>query len=257
VGVRELFDLTGRVAVVTGGATGLGRQMAEALAELGAGVALAARDGGRCEAAARELAAAHGVAAAGFACDVSDPDAVEHLAAGVLERFGRVDVLVNNAGTAWGAPAESTPLRGWQKVVDVNLTGMFLCTQAFGRAMIAAGGGAIVNMASVTGLRGSAPEVLDAIAYTSTKGAVVAFTRDLAVKWARHGIRVNAIAPGWFDTDLSHAVIERSGETLLATIPMRRLGGDTDLAGAVAYLASPASAYVTGQTLVVDGGVSA
>ena len=107
------------------------------------------------------------------------------------------------------------------------------------------------------GLRGSAPEVLDAIAYTSTKGAVIAFTRDLAVKWARHGIRVNAIAPGWFDTDLSHAVIERSGETLLATIPMRRLGGDTDLAGAVAYLASPASAYVTGQTLVVDGGVSA
>lgn len=257
MGVRELFDLTGRVAVVTGGATGLGLQMAGALAELGAAVVLAARDGERCEAAARELASAHGVATAGFACDVSDAAAVERLAAAVLERFGRVDVLVNNAGTAWGAPAETTPLRGWQKVVDVNLTGMFLCTQAFGRAMIAAGGGAIVNMASVTGLRGSAPEVLDSIAYTSTKGAVIAFTRDLAVKWARHGVRVNAIAPGWFDTDLSHAVIERSGATLLGAIPLRRLGGDTDLAGAVAYLASDASAYVTGHTLVVDGGVSA
>jgi NAD(P)-dependent dehydrogenase (short-subunit alcohol dehydrogenase family) len=257
MGVRELFDLTGRVAVVTGGATGLGRQMAEALAELGASVALAARDGGRCEAAARELTAAHGGAAAGFGCDVSDADAVERLAAAVHERFGPADVLVNNAGTAWGAPAESTPLRGWQKVVDVNLTGMFLCSQAFGRRMIGSGGGAIVNMASVTGLRGSAPELLDSIAYTSTKGAVIAFTRDLAVKWARHGIRVNAIAPGWFDTDLSHTVIERSGETLLGTIPLHRLGGDTDLAGAVAYLASPASAYVTGHTLVVDGGVSA
>jgi gluconate 5-dehydrogenase len=256
VGVRELFDLTGRVAVVTGGATGLGLQMAAALAELGADLALAARDGERCRAAAAGLTEGHGVAAAGFACDVRDPEAVERLAAGVLERFGRVDVLVNNAGTAWGAAPESTPLHGWQKVVDVNLTGMFLCTQAFGRAMIAAGGGAVVNMASVTGLRGTPPEVLDAIAYTSTKGAVIAFTRDLAVKWARHGIRVNAIAPGWFDTDLSHAVIERSGESLLGSIPMRRLGGDTDLAGAVAYLASPASAYVTGHTLVVDGGAS-
>jgi NAD(P)-dependent dehydrogenase (short-subunit alcohol dehydrogenase family) len=257
VGVRELFDLSGRVAVVTGGATGLGLQMAAALAELGAAVALAARDGERCEAVAGDLAAAHGVEAAGFACDVRDPDAVAGLAAAVNERLGRVDVLVNNAGTAWGAPPESTPLHGWQKVVDVNLTGMFLCTQAFGRGMIEAGGGAIVNIASVTGLRGTAPEVLDSIAYTSTKGAVIAFTRDLAVKWARHGVRVNAIAPGWFDTDLSRAVIERSGEALLGTIPMRRLGGDTDLAGAVAYLASPASAYVTGHTLVVDGGVSA
>jgi NAD(P)-dependent dehydrogenase (short-subunit alcohol dehydrogenase family) len=257
VGVWELFDLTGRVAVVTGGATGLGLQMATALAEAGAGVALAARDAGRCEAAARELSATHGVTTAGFGCDVRDPEAVEALAAAVQARFGRADVLVNNAGTAWGAPAEATPLRGWQKVVEVNLTGTFLCTQAFGRRMIEAGDGAIVNVASVTGLRGSPPEVLDSIAYTATKGAVIAFTRDLAVKWARHGVRVNAIAPGWFDTDLSHAVIERSGETLLGTIPMRRLGGGTDLAGAVVYLASAASAYVTGHTLVVDGGATA
>ena len=166
MGVRDLFDLSGRIAVVTGGATGLGRQMAEALAELGAGVALAARDGERCADAARDLAAAHGVAAAGFACDVSDADDVERLAEAVADRLGRADVLVNNAGTAWGAPPEDMPLRGWQKVVDVNLTGTFLCTQAFGRAMIAAGGGAIVNVASVTGLRGSEPEVLDAIGYT-------------------------------------------------------------------------------------------
>jgi gluconate 5-dehydrogenase len=257
VGVRDLFDLTGKVAIVTGGGTGLGRQMADALAELGASLVLCGRDGDRCAAAAGELAAAYGGAAVGVHCDVSQSDEVERMVAEATATFGRIDVLVNNAGTAWGAPAEETPLRGWQKVVDVNLTGVFLCAQAAGRVMIEAGGGSIVNIASVTGLRGSRPEVLDSIAYSATKGAVLAFTHDLATKWARHGIRVNAIAPGWFATDLSRTVIERSGETLLGAIPMGRLGGDTDLQGAVAYLASPASAYVTGHTLVVDGGFSA
>jgi NAD(P)-dependent dehydrogenase (short-subunit alcohol dehydrogenase family) len=257
VAVRDLFDLTGRVAVVTGGATGLGLQMARALAELGCGVALSSRNGERCTAVAQELTEAHEVPAIGVAADVSDPEDVELLVAAVRDRLGRIDVLVNNAGTAWGASAQDMPLRGWQKVVDVNLTGMFLCSQAAGRVMIAAGGGAIVNVASITGLRGSRPEVLDAIGYSATKGAAIAFTRDLAVKWARHGIRVNAIAPGWFHTDLSAPVVEHSGQALLDTIPLGRLGGPTDLAGAIAYLASDASAYVTGHTLVVDGGVSA
>jgi NAD(P)-dependent dehydrogenase (short-subunit alcohol dehydrogenase family) len=179
------------------------------------------------------------------------------MAAATRGAYGRIDILVNNAGTAWGGPAETTPLRGWQKVVDVNLTGVFLCAQAVGRVMIAQRSGKIVNIASITGLRGEPPEVLDAIAYSSTKGAVIAFTRDLAWKWARHGIGVNAIAPGWFPSDLSRPVLERAGERLTDGIPMGRLGGDGDLRGAVAYLASAASDYVTGHTLVVDGGASA
>ena len=254
--VRDLFDLGDRVAIVTGGATGIGLQMADALAELGASVVLCGRDGGRCERAAADLERARGIRCAGLACDVSSSDDVTRLVAETCDRFGRIDVLVNNAGTAWAGPVEDTPLRGWQKVVDVNLTGVFLCSQAVGRVMIGQGGGRIVNVASITGLRGSPPEELDAIAYSTTKGAVVAFTRDLAAKWARHGIAVNAIAPGWFPTDLSRPVLDRAGDRLTAAIPLRRYGGDSDLKGAIAYLASAASAYVTGHTLVVDGGAT-
>jgi NAD(P)-dependent dehydrogenase (short-subunit alcohol dehydrogenase family) len=256
VKVRDLFDLSGRIAIVTGGATGIGLQMADALAELGASVVLCGRDGGRCERAAADLERARGIRCAGLACDVSSSDDVTRLVAETCDRFGRIDVLVNNAGTAWAGPVEDTPLRGWQKVVDVNLTGVFLCSQAVGRVMIGQGGGRIVNVASITGLRGSPPEELDAIAYSTTKGAVVAFTRDLAAKWARHGIAVNAIAPGWFPTDLSRPVLDRAGDRLTAAIPLRRYGGDSDLKGAIAYLASAASAYVTGHTLVVDGGAT-
>jgi NAD(P)-dependent dehydrogenase (short-subunit alcohol dehydrogenase family) len=256
VNVRDLFDLDGRTAIVTGGGTGIGLQMADALAELGANVVVCGRDGERCERVAAELERDRGVRCAGLPCDVSSPDDVARLVAETRDRFGRIDVLVNNAGTAWADPVEDTPLRGWQKVVDVNLTGVFLCSQAVGRVMIAQGGGKIVNIASITGLRGQPPEELDAIAYSTTKGAVVAFTRDLATKWARHGIAVNAIAPGWFPTDLSQPVLDRAGDRLTAGIPMRRYGGDSDLKGAIAYLASPASDYVTGHTLVVDGGAT-
>jgi gluconate 5-dehydrogenase len=256
VSVRDLFDLGGRVAIVTGGATGIGLQMADALAELGASVVLCGRDGERCARVAADLERERGVRCLGVRCDVSSADDVAGLAAETTDRFGRIDVLVNNAGTAWADPVEDTPLRGWQKVVDVNLTGVFLCAQAVGRVMIANGGGKIVNIASITGLRGAPPEQLDAIAYSTTKGAVVAFTRDLAVKWARHGIAVNAIAPGWFPTDLSQPALDRAGELLVAGIPMGRFGGESDLKGAIAYLASAASDYVTGHTLVVDGGAT-
>ena len=254
--VRDLFDLDGRVAIVTGGATGIGLQMADALAELGANVVVCGRDGERCERATADLERERGVRCAGLPCDVSASDDVTRLVAETCDRFSRIDVLVNNAGTAWAGPVEETPLRGWQKVVDVNLTGVFLCSQAVGRVMIQQGGGKIVNIASITGLRGQPPEELDAIAYSTTKGAVVAFTRDLAAKWARHRIAVNAIAPGWFPTDLSRPVLNRAGDRLTAGIPMRRYGGDSDLKGAIAYLASPASDYVTGHTLVVDGGAT-
>jgi NAD(P)-dependent dehydrogenase (short-subunit alcohol dehydrogenase family) len=256
VDVRDLFDLGGRVAIVTGGATGIGLQMADALAELGARVVLCGRDGERCARVAAELERDRGVACLGVPCDVASAEDVTALVSQTTDRFGRVDVLVNNAGTAWADPVEDTPLRGWQKVVDVNLTGVFLCSQAAGRVMIERGGGKIVNIASITGLRGQPPEELDAIAYSTTKGAVVAFTRDLAMKWARHGITVNAIAPGWFPTDLSRPALDRSGDLLLRGIPTHRYGGDSDLKGAVAYLASAASDYVTGHTLVVDGGAT-
>jgi gluconate 5-dehydrogenase len=167
-------------------------------------------------------------------------------------------ILVNNAGTSWGAPVEAYPLDGWQKVIDVNLTGMFLFAQAVGREMIAHGaGGKIVNIASVAAFGGAPPELMNAIAYNTSKGGVVAFTRDLAVKWAHHDIHVNAIAPGWFPTEMSKVLLDQSGDAFLEEIPLRRFGSSEDLVGAIVFLTSRASDYVTGHTLVVDGGQSA
>jgi NAD(P)-dependent dehydrogenase (short-subunit alcohol dehydrogenase family) len=186
---------------------------------------------------------------------VREPTEIESVVRRTVDELGRIDILVNNSGTSWGAPAESVPLDGWQKVIDVNLTGAFLFAQSVGRVLIEQGeGGKIVNIASVTAYRGAAPEALNAIPYNTSKGGIVALTIDLAVKWARHGINVNAIAPGWFPSDLSASTLEQSGELLLSRIPLGRFGGDDDLKGAVLYLASPASAYVSGTTLVVDGG---
>lgn len=252
----DLFDLGGRVAIVTGGGSGIGRQMGEALAEVGADVVLCARRAERCEAAAAELSRL-GVRALGLRCDVREPDDVQAVVERTMSEFGRIDVLVNNAGTVWGAAPEDTSLEGWQKVIDVNLTGVFLFAQAAGREMIRQGDGKIVNIASIVGLLGVPPEVMDAIAYNASKGGVISFTRDLACKWARHEINVNAIAPGWFPSDMSRYVLDRDTEWLLEHIPLRRLGGPDDLKGAVVFLASRASDYVTGQVIVVDGGESA
>jgi NAD(P)-dependent dehydrogenase (short-subunit alcohol dehydrogenase family) len=254
--VRELFDLSGKVAIVTGGGSGIGRQMAEGLAEAGANLVLCARKVERCEQAAAELEQL-GVRALGLGCDVRDPQQIEAVVRRTVDELGGVDVLVNNAGTVWGAAPEDMPLEGWQKVVDVNLTGVFLFAQAAGRVMIERGGGSIVNIASVSGLHGAPAEVVNTIVYHATKGGVIAFTRDLAWKWARHGIRVNAIAPGWFPSDMSKFVLDRQGDDLARRIPLGRFGGPDDLKGAAVFLASPASAYVTGHTLVVDGGQSA
>jgi gluconate 5-dehydrogenase len=250
------FDLTGKTAIVTGGGKGIGLQMAEGLAEAGANVVLCARQAERCEQAAAELERL-GVRALGLGCDVRDPEQVQAVVARTVGDFGAVDILVNNAGTVWGAPPEDMPLEGWQKVVDVNLTGVFLFSQAAGRAMIGGSGGAIVNIASVAGLHGSPPEITNTVVYHATKGGVIAFTRDLAYKWARNGIRVNAIAPGWFPSDMANFVLDRMGEELKQHIPLGRFGGSSDLKGPVVFLASDASAYVTGHTLVVDGGQSA
>lgn len=253
--VRDLFDLSGKTAIVTGGGSGIGRQMAQALAEAGANLVLCARKVERCEQAAGELAQL-GVKTLALACDVRDPEQVQAVADRTRDELGGIDVLVNNAGTVWGAAPENMPLEGWQKVVDVNLTGVFLFAQAVGRVMIGGGGGKIVNIASVAGLGGAPPEVMNAIAYNATKGGVIAFTRDLATKWAHHGINVNAIAPGWFPSDMSNFVLE-ANPGLVEHIPLRRFGGPDDLKGAALFLASAASDYVTGHVLVVDGGESA
>lgn len=255
--VQELFDLSGKVAVVTGGGSGLGRKMAEALAESGADLVLCARKAERCDQAAAELREL-GVRALGLGCDVRDPAQIDAVVRKAVEELGRVDILVNNSGTSWGAPPEDVPLEGWQKVIDVNLTGAFLFAQAAGRVMIEQGdGGKIVNVASVAAFRGAPQAAMNAIPYNASKGGLVALTIDLAVKWAPHRINVNAIAPGWFPTDLSGSTIEAGRDAFLRRIPLGRFGGDDDLKGAVVFLASAASDYVTGTTIVVDGGQTA
>ncbi len=253
--MSALFDLRSRVAIITGGSIGLGRQMAEGLAEMGANVVLCARKKERCEQAADELRQL-GVDVLALGCDVKDPASVKAVVEATVDKFGRLDILVNNAGTSWGAPAEDMPLEAWHKVIETNLTGTFLFAQAAGRVMIEQKRGKIINIASVAALRGS-PVELSAIGYASSKGGVVTFTKDLAWKWGMHNIQVNAIAPGWFPSDMSAKVIERHGEKFLAAIPAGRFGGPEDLKGAAIFLASDASNYVTGHTLVVDGGQTA
>lgn len=253
--VRQLFDLSGRVAIVTGGSVGLGRQMAEGLAEMGANVVLCARRKERCEQAAEQLRQL-GVETLALACDVSNPANVQEMASAAGSRFGRIDILVNNAGTSWGAPVEDMRLENWNKVIQTNLTGTFLCSQAVGKVMLQQGRGKIINVASVAGLKGASPE-LQAIGYHASKGGVISFTKDLACKWAVHNIQVNAIAPGWFPTHMSNWVLEHHKQFFLERIPQRRFGGDHDLKGAAVFLASEASAYVTGHVLVVDGGQTA
>jgi gluconate 5-dehydrogenase len=257
VRVQELFDLSGKVAIVTGGGSGLGRQMANALAEAGADLVLCARKVERCEETAAEVERL-GRRALALSCDVRDPAQVEEVVRSAVAELGRIDILVNNAGTSWGAAPEDVPREGWQKVLDVNLTGTFQFAQQAGRVMIEQGdGGKIVNVASVAAFRGAPQAAMNAVAYNASKGGVVALTIDLAVKWAPHGINVNAIAPGWFPTEMSGSTIEAGRDAFLRRIPLGRFGGDDDLKGTVVFLASGASDYVTGQTLLVDGGQSA
>ena len=253
--VRELLDLAGRTAIITGGSVGLGRQMAEALAEMGANIVVCARKKERCVQAAEELKKL-GVKTLALGCDVKSPADVHAVVDSTVATFGRIDILINNAGTSWGAPIEAMRLEHWNKVIETNLTGTFLFCQAVGKAMIAQGRGKIINVASVAGLGGSPPE-FQAIGYHASKGGVIIFTKDLACKWGMHNVQVNAIAPGWFSTDMSRVLIERNKDSLLGRIPLNRFGSDHDLKGAAVFLASDASDFVTGHVLVVDGGQSA
>jgi NAD(P)-dependent dehydrogenase (short-subunit alcohol dehydrogenase family) len=253
--VKQLFDLTGRVAIITGGSIGLGRQMAEGLAEMGSNVVLCARKKERCEKAAGELQKL-GVETLALGCDVKDPAQIQQVVDATMAHFSRIDILINNAGTSWGAPVEEMRLEHWNKVIETNLTGTFLFSQAVGKAMVAQRRGKIINIASVAGLGGAPPE-FQAIGYHASKGGVIIFTKDLACKWGIHNIQVNSIAPGWFPTNMSQVLIEKNKETFLRSIPLRRFGNESDLKGAAVFLASDASDYVTGHVLVVDGGQSA
>ncbi len=254
--IKQLFDLTGRVSVITGGATGLGLQMAGALAEAGSHVVICSRKLENCEAAAHEIAKL-GVTTLAVACDVTKADQVEAMKDATLKKFGRVDVLVNNAGRAWVAPPEDLPLERWQQVLDLNITAPFLCAQALGREMIRARRGKIINIASIAGLVGRNPKAYNSIAYGTSKGALVNFTRDLAVKWAQHNIQVNAICPGFFVTPINAKMFHQNSANVLREIPLGRTGGDDDLKGIAVLLASDASNFMTGAIIPVDGGSTA
>ena len=248
-----LFRVDGRVAVVTGASSGIGAALAEGLCRAGARVALAARRLERIDELAARLVA-DGCEAVALACDVSREADVDRLASEVLARFGRVDLLVNNAGITEVIAAEDEPITRFERVLATNLTGAFLCSQRFGRAMLANGGGVIVNVASVLGMVGSGQ--VPQASYAASKGGLVNLTRELAAQWARRGIRVNALAPAWFPSEMTAEMFEsdHSKRWIRNRTPMGRAGDPAELVGPLLFLASDAASYVTGQVLAVDGG---
>ena len=253
--LKSLFDLSGRVAVITGGHGDLAEAMADGLAELGCSVVLAARRVDACEQLAHDLEGKHGVRALAVAADVCRETDVGRVIDTAIRELGRIDILINSAATFWAAPPEEVPVdRGWRRVIDVNLTGAFLACQAAGRHMLATGSGSIVNVASTGGLMSFMPSVGSTLSYTTSKGALISLTRDLAAQWSARGVRVNAIAPGSIAGGMTHTIPEENQAVMVAQIPMGRQGRPDELRGAVAYLASDASSYVTGAVLVVDGG---
>jgi gluconate 5-dehydrogenase len=255
--VRELFDLTGKVALVTGGSRGLGLEIAQGLGEAGARVVISARRQQFLDEALAELQAG-GIDARSVVADVSQPADAEAALQACLDAFGRIDILVNNAGASWGAPVLEMPLDRWRMVWEANATGTFLMSQTVGRRMIEQGeGGRIVNVTSVVGVVSAHYRSLDAIGYTASKGAIVAMTRDLAVRWAQYNILVNAVAPSFFETRLSKNVIGQNEQQIIDETPLGRIGRPGELKGVVVFLAAPASSYVTGQILPVDGGTTA
>ncbi|UOR11468.1 SDR family oxidoreductase [Halobacillus amylolyticus] len=251
--IKELFDLSGKTAIVTGGGRGLGKQIAEGFAESGANVVVCSRKEGACQEVSEQLTKL-GVKSLALKCDITNSDDIQHVVDKTVEQFGRIDILVNNSGATWGAPVEEMPIEAWQKVINVNVTGTFLMSQAVGKVMLEQEAGKIINIASVAGLKGSNPEYMDTIGYNSSKGAVITFTKDLAVKWGPRGIYVNAIAPGFFPTKMSKVLIEKGEDAFLKGTPLRKFGSENDLKGAAVFLASPASDYITGDIMVVDGG---
>ena len=252
--LKDLQNLEGRVALVTGGSRGLGLQMAEVLGELGATVVITARKKHELEDAAATLTK-QSVKVETVVNDLQDSGSVQPLVEGILERHGQIDVVINNAGAAWGERAEDHSLEAWEKVINLNLTAPFLLSQMVGRlSMIPRRSGRIINIASIAGLVGTEPGFMPTIAYNSSKGGIVNFTRSLAAEWAQHNITVNAIAPGVFPSKMSAGMIDRAEEHIMNQTPMRKYGGSEDLKGVTALLASDASGFITGQIIAVDGG---
>ena len=254
--IQKLFDLHGKTALVTGGSRGLGLQIAESLGEAGARVLLTSRKAGDLQEAAAHLES-KGIEALWIAADASQPDEIRRIADDAMQRLGEVDILVNNAGATWGAPAEDYPLDAWDKVMNLNIRSIFLMSQAIGkRSMIPRRQGRIINIASIAGLSGSTA-AMKFIAYGTSKGAVVNFTRTLAGEWGPYGITVNALAPGMFQSRMTKSTLAEAGDAVLASAPLGRIGDDDDLKGAALLFASQAGKHITGQILAVDGGVSA
>jgi len=253
--LKQLFDLTGQVALVTGGSRGLGAEMAEGLAEAGAQLMLLARRE-QWLAPAVDAMKQRGFRCEGALCDVSKPAEVEAVVRETVAAFGQIDILVNNAGVTWGAAAESMPLEKWRQVLEVNLTGAFLFSQACGREMIRRQYGRIINVASIAGLKSSMPLGIHYAGYAASKAGLLGLTRELAAQWAPHNIRVNAIAPGFFPSRMTEKVLEAAEAEIVAGIPMGRVGRCGELKGVAVFLAAPASDYITGQTIVVDGGAT-
>jgi NAD(P)-dependent dehydrogenase (short-subunit alcohol dehydrogenase family) len=252
--IKELFDLSGQVAIVTGGAAGIGVQMAYALGEAGANLVLAARKLDRCREAALTMESELGVKVLPARVDVSKPEEIDSLYDLVMQEFGRVDILVNNSGATWGAPSLEYPLEGWKKVIDTNITGSWLMAQKAGQIMAKQRYGRIINLASLAAFVGAPAAIMDAVAYQTSKAAIAGLTKDLAVKWADYNITVNALAPGWFPSKMTQGTLEKSEELMLQYVPMRRFGGNDELKAATLFLASPGASYCTGVILSVDGG---
>ncbi len=253
--VKQLFDLSGQVALVTGGSRGLGLQMAEALGEMGARVVITARKADEL-AEARARLQSCGIEVMTVACDLQRADQIAPLVSQVLEAYGQIDILVNNAGATWGAPAEDYPDEAWHKVMNLNVNApFFLAREVAKRSMIERGSGKIINIASIAGLKGS-PAEMQTVAYNTSKAAAINLTRALACEWGRYGINVNAICPGFFPSKMTAGLLSRMEQQVIDQSPLHRLGDDDDLKGVVVYLASRASRHVTGQYIAVDGGAS-
>lgn len=252
--IRELFDLTGKTAIITGGSRGLGKEMAEALGEAGAKLMLCARRAEWLDPTIAEFRS-RGVECDSVLCDVAQPEQVQFVIDQTVAKFGKVDVLINNAGISWGAMPEEMPLERWKQVLDVNLTGCFLFAQAAGREMLRQKSGSIINITSIAGLSSSANGPYYA-GYAASKAGLIGLTRELAASWGRRGVRVNAVAPGFFHSRLADAVIDKYESDIRENNPIPRVGNEGELKGVAVFLASDASSYVTGQTIVVDGGMT-
>ncbi len=254
--IGELFELTGKVAIVTGGSRGIGEEIAIGLGEAGAKVAITARRDEWLKPALEKIAAM-GIDCISIKADVAQAVDVKNLVDEVASKWGRIDILVNNAGITWGTPPEDMAIDKWDSVLDTNAKGTLLCCQYAGKVMMKQNSGNIINVSSSTGILAVDPNIMQAIGYQASKAAVAIMTKQLAVEWARYNIRVNGIAPFFFDTRMTHGVLKGAEPAIIQHVPMRRVGRAGEIKGAIVFLASEASSYITGQTILIDGGMSA